>query len=156
MANELISPESKELSTDSKTDLLINSVVDKANLDRDTAREVYDFVKKEIDTMISEYQANKDLYDSMFNTIQAEENPQYKNIMMCKLGKPPRRPNVVMYIGEMNKALENSIKSGENVVSLLNIISRANTKKVNVEEINIDNRSLLLDQIIAGENNESK
>jgi len=128
---------------------LTNSIILKANLDRDTAKEVYDFVKKEIDTMLSEYQFAKDMYDSMFNTIQSEENVQYKNVMMCKLGKPPRRPNIVMYVGEMNKALELSIKSGEHAVNLLNIISRASNKKVQIDELNIDNRAMLLEEIIA-------
>jgi len=142
-SNELINP------VDQKAVELATSIVAKANLDRDTAKEVFTFVKKEIDTMLNEYQFAKDMYDSMFNTIQAEENTQYKNIMMCKLGKPPRRPNIVAYVEQMNRALEMSIKSGENVVSLLNIISRANNKKVNVEEINIDNRAMLLEEIIA-------
>jgi predicted RND superfamily exporter protein len=146
-SNELIIPNTTEIA-DPKTTELIDSVVLKANLDRDTAKEVYNFVKKEIDTMMNDYQFAKDCYDSAYNTIQQEENTQYKNIMMCKLGKPPRRPNIVAYVEQMNRALEMSIKSGENVVSLLNIISRANNKKVNVEEINIDNRAMLLEEII--------
>ena len=145
-ANELIAPiNHKEVE-------LANSIIKKANLDRDTAKEVYTFVKKEIDTMLGDYLRAKDLYDSMFNTIMSEENIQYRNVMMCKLGKPPRRPNVVMYVSEMNKAVENSIKSTGSITDLLNIISRSNTKKVNVEEINIDNRSMLLDEIIRSKN----
>jgi len=142
-ANELITP------IDPKLMELSNSIVVKANLDRDTAKEVYAFLRSEIDKMMADYQFAKDIYDSAFNTIQSEENPQYKNVMMCKLGKPPRRPNVVGYVEQMNRAIENSIKAGDNVVQLLNIISRNNTKKVNVEEMNIDNRSVLLDEIIA-------
>ena len=150
-SNELIAPETAI--ADPKTMELINSVVTKANLDRNTAKEVYDFVKNEIDTMLNEYQCAKDVYDSMFNTIQTEENLQYKNVMMCKLGKPPRRPNVVGYIEQLNKSLELSIKSGENIVQMLNIISKSNTSKINVEEVNIDNRALLLDQIIEAKKN---
>ena len=147
-SNELINPvEHKEIE-------LANSIIKKANLDRDTAKEVYQFVKKEIDTMLAEYKFAKDIYDSMFNTIQSEENQQYKNVMMCKLGKPPRRPNIVAYVEQMNKALENSIKSGENVVDLLNIISRSTAKKVQIDELNIDNRSMLLDEIIRNKKKE--
>ena len=142
-SNELISP------IDQKAIELAGSIVSKANLDRDTAKEVYTFVKKEIDTMLSEYQFAKDIYNSMFNTIQSEDNVQYKNVMMCKLGKPPRRPNIVAYVEQMNSALANSIKSTDAITNLLNIISRANNKKVNVEEINIDNRAMLLEEIIA-------
>jgi len=142
-SNELISP------VDQKAIELAGSIVSKANLDRDTAKEVYTFVKKEIDTMLSEYQFAKDIYDSMFNTIQSEDNVQYKNVMMCKLGKPPRRPNIVAYVEQMNRALEMSIKTTTNITDLLNIISRGNTKRVNVEEMNIDNRAMLLEEIIA-------
>jgi hypothetical protein len=83
----------------------------------------------------------------------SEENIQYRNVMMCKLGKPPRRPNVVAYVEQMNHALENSIKSSDNTVQLLNIISRSTTKKVQIDELNIDNRSMLLDEIIRSKKN---
>lgn len=154
-SNELITKTDNSV-FDSRTNEMINSVVAKANLDRNTAREVYDFVKNEIDTMLNDYKMAKDIYDSMFNTIQAEESPQYKNVMLCKLGKPPRRPNIVNYIEQMNKALEMSIKSGDNIVNLLNIISKASTKKVQIDEVNIDNRSLILEEIIAAEKAEEE
>lgn len=150
---ELITPKNELVEYDKKFADLVNSVVAKANLDRQTAADLYAFIKKEIDTILADYLRTKDIYDSMFNTIQSEENVQYKNVMMCKLGKPPRRPNIVAYLEQLNKTIENSIKSGEGILDLLNIISRANVKKVNVEELNIDNRSVLLDEIIRSKRN---
>jgi len=154
---ELITPQNQLVEYDKKFVDLVNSVVVKANLDRQTAADLYAFIKKEIDVILADYLRTKDIYDSMFNTIQSEENVQYKNVMMCKLGKPPRRPNIVAYLEQLNKTIENSIKSTMSITDLLNIISRSTAKKVNVEEINIDNRSMLLDEIIRnkkrGENN---
>ena len=153
-SNELLPPQKNEITQ--KTEELASSIVDRANTDRDTAKQIYDFIMSQINKMESDYQTAKDAYDTAFRAIASEENEQIKAVMLCKLGKPPRKHSIVSYIEQLNRSLEMSIKSTADVSELLQTIIKSQTKKVDVEEVNIDNRTVLLDEIIKEEEAKKK
>lgn len=159
-SNELIMPE-KSLATaddraviEQKINELSNTILGRSTQDRQTAKDVYEFIRTEIDRIQEDYEQAKHIYDSAFQAIQGEENDQIRGVMLCKLGKPPRKQNIVNYIEQMNRAVENSIKSSDSIVNLLNVVAKANAPKVKIDKIEVDNRSLLLDQVIREEEEE--
>jgi len=156
----LINPENAIATQDDKAVIeqkiteLGNAIVNRANQDRQTTKDIYEFIRSEIATIEEDYEKAKHIYNSAFEAIQGEPNDQIRSVMLCKLGKPPRKQNIVHYIEQMNKAVENSIKSSDSIVNLLNTVARANTTKVKIDKVEVNNRSLLLDQIIREEEEE--
>jgi len=157
----LINPENALTTQDDKAIIeqkiteLGNAIMGRANQDRQTAKDIYEFIRNEISQIEEDYDKAKHIYNSAFEAMQGEPNDQIRGVMLCKLGKPPRKQNIVHYIEQMNKAVENSIKSSDNIVNLLNVITKANaTPKVKIDKVEVNNRSLLLDQIIKEEEEE--
>jgi len=157
-SNELITPTNALTTQDDRAMIeqkiteLGNVIMGRANQDRQTAKDIYDFIRNEVDKISEDYERAKHIYNSAFEAIQGEPNDQIRGVMLCKLGKPPRKQNIVSYIEQMNKAVENSIKSSDNIVNLLNTITKANAApKIKIDKVEVDNRALLLDQIIKEE-----
>jgi len=150
-SNELIVPEDTAL-IEKKVTELGNSIISRSDADRQTAKDIYNLIRDEIAKVEDDYQRAKDVYDTAFRTISQEENEQIKTVMLCKLGKPPYKKSIVGYLEQLNRALEMSIKSSDSVVDLMTTIARAATaKRVDIENVNIDNRALLLDEVIREE-----
>jgi len=150
-ANELIHPEDTAL-VEKKVTELGNSILSRSDTDRKTAKDIYDLIRVEIAKIDSDYQHAKDIYDTAFNLIQQEDSEQIKSVMLCKLGRPPFKKSIVGYIEQLNRALEMSIKSSDSVVDLMNAVARVvASKRIDIENVNIDNRSLLLDEVIREE-----
>lgn len=135
-----------------KLDELGKSIVDKSNDDRDSAKSLYKYIQTEIQRMEADYETRKTAWYELYHeAIQIQDN-NLKAVALEKLGKPPfrREIDLVSYIEQLNKALEMSIKSSDNIVNLLNALTKLRSvKNVNVDVDKYeDNRQLILEEIV--------
>jgi len=140
-----------------KLDELGSTIVARSNDDRDTAKSLYKYVQTEIQRMEAEYETRKTVWYELYHEAMNTEDKAMKTELLIKLGKPPfrREIDLVSYIEQLNKALEMSISSSDNIVNLMNALTKMRSvKNVNIEQN--DNRQLILEEVVQDKKENTK
>jgi hypothetical protein len=151
MEKEIITAEQQLELANKRLEELSNSIIIRANDDRNTAKQIHDLIKEEIRLVEQDYKVQKESWDNLFKEAQNETDSEKKRELLKTLGRPPYKKSIVSYVEQLNRALEMSIRSSDNIVGLLSAVLKARTVKNNVQIDNIDNRSLILEEIIEEE-----
>ena len=139
-----------------KLEGLSNSIITRADEDRVTAKQIYDLIQTEISKIEGEYTTALKTWEAAYEVAIKEPDPKVRADLLKAIGRRPYKKAIVDYIEQLNKALEMSIRSSDSVVNLLSTLAKASTVKNNIKEVNIDNRALILEEIIAEEKEREK
>lgn len=123
-----------------------DTLLSNATNDREEARKIKQFIEQEISEIKAEYEQACTEYRSKIQTAEAIEDPFVRKDALSKIWKP-KRPNITLLISEMNKALEVSINSSDNIVKLLDVLAKVKLKSKetsNFDEIELSKKRLTL------------
>jgi hypothetical protein len=134
-----------------KLEELSGSIISRADEDRTTAKQIYDLIQAEIAKVQAEFTLALTTWEAAYEVAIKEPDPKVRTDLLKAIGRRPYKKPIVDYIEQLNKSLEMSIRSSDSVVNLLATLAKASTVKNNIKEVNIDNRAMILEEIIAEE-----
>jgi hypothetical protein len=145
MDNEIIQYEAEKIELpvlESKINGIGSSVMTSYREDRDEAEKIKTLIYQEIENIKTEYESDLKRYEDQYSMIWEEEDPEVRRELL-KYCKRPRRPAVTYLIAELNRALEITVSSSDNIVKLVDILAKikiAKSKSDEFDEINMSSK----------------
>ena len=153
MENEIIQYEPEKI----QLPILENKIIEVGSLlinhsahNRDEGRRIRDLIYNEIAELKQEHEKDLEEYRVKYDSIMAIEDCKLRFETLKYLPKP-RRPAITFLLAELNRALEVTVISSDNIVKFVDALAKIKAAKKNTDEFDeikyVGKRAELLDKI---------